>query len=307
MHELDESLDPPIDPRDVDTTSTRRTSAEFERRWSALSQRYSQIVAIISPPRCSSTAFARVFWEHPQVRYYSHEPFEVTYYDDEGLAAVASKLEAPIDLCEAYKEESTDKILVTKEMPYQVGPEIDRLLDLATLPVIFLMRDPRQNIESRIRKKIEGGESPHYPTVESGWRLLQEQVQRAQARGIPHMLVDAADFRAAPALVFAAVFDRLGLPFTPDLLTWRPCEHIQLDNLDGRHDHLYRRVLASAGILPCQPIPPLGDFPIEHGVRDHVARCLEIYQALRRSPARIQRPASPQARAGDAALIASST
>ncbi len=176
-------------------------------------------------------------------------------------------------------------------MPYQVGPELDRLLDLATLPVIFLLRDPRQNIESRIRKKIEGGESPHYPTVESGWRLLHDQVQRARDRGIPHMLVDAADFRADPASVFAAVFERLGLPFTPQLLEWRPCEHIRLDNLDGRHDHLYRRVLASAGILPCQPIPPLSDFPVENGVREHVARCLEIYHALRRSPARIRRPA----------------
>ncbi len=261
----------------------------FDRCCATLSRRHQQIVVIISPPRCSSTAFARVFWEHPKVRYYSHEPFEVTYYDHKGLDAVASKLEAPLDLSATYKGPSDGDFLVIKEMPYQVGAAIDRLLDLATLPVIFLIRDPRQNIESRIRKKIEGGESPRYPMIESGWRLLQSQVERARARGIDHILVDAADFRTAPVRVFGAVFGRLGLGFTPKLLKWRPCEQIQLDNLDGRHSHLYRRVLASSGILPPEPIPSVFDFPAEGGVRDHVTRCLEIYRGLRESPARIRR------------------
>ncbi len=263
-------------------------AVEFDRCRAALHRRHRQVVVIISPPRCSSTAFARVFWEHPWVRYYSHEPFEVTYYDNEGLDAVASKLESPLDLAQVYKEMPKGETLVIKEMPYQVGPEIDRLLDLATVPIIFLMRDPRQNIESRIRMKVEGGESPSYPAIESGWRLLKSQIDRAKERDIKHLLVDAADFRAAPAPVFAAVFDRIGLPFTPELLSWRPCAHLQLDNLGGRHEHLYRRVLASSGILPAESTPALSDFPLADGVRDHVARSLEIYRALRESPARIR-------------------
>ena len=40
--------------------------------------RYSDVIVIVSPPRCRSTALARVFWEHPLVRYYAHEPFEST-------------------------------------------------------------------------------------------------------------------------------------------------------------------------------------------------------------------------------------
>ena len=64
----------------------------------AIRARHSAVYVIVSPPRCGSTAFARVFWEHPSVRYYSHEPFEVTYYRKEGLAEVAAKLAAPLDL-----------------------------------------------------------------------------------------------------------------------------------------------------------------------------------------------------------------
>ena len=79
--------------------------AEVVRRLAGIAARYPEIVVIISPPRCSSTAFARVFWEHPEVRYYCHEPFEVTYYDDAPLADVAAKLEAPIDLAARYKPE----------------------------------------------------------------------------------------------------------------------------------------------------------------------------------------------------------
>ena len=51
-------------------------------------ERYSDIYVIVSPPRCSSTAFARVLWQHPSVGYYSHEPFEVTYFDGAGLDGV---------------------------------------------------------------------------------------------------------------------------------------------------------------------------------------------------------------------------
>jgi len=265
------------------------TSPSFKERCDALRRRHRDIIVIVSPPRCSSTAFARVFWEHPDVRYYSHEPFEVAYYDDEGLAAVADKMEAPIDLGPLYKRTTAGSSLVIKEMPYQVGERIDLLLDLATRPVVFLMRDPRQNIASRIRKKIEGGESPVYPSIESGWRLLKSQLGRARERGIEHILVDAGDFRSAPPAVFARVFAKLGLDFTPSMLDWRPCEHIQLDNLDGRHDHLYRRVLASSGIQPPEEMPTLKEFP-EGTVRDHVARSLEIYRGLRESSVRIHRP-----------------
>ena len=87
-------------------------------------EKYPAIYIIVSPPRCGSTAFARVFWEHPTVRYYSHEPFEVTYSRQQDLSEVAAKLDQPlIDLHQVDPDDKNNqgKSLVIKEMPYQVG------------------------------------------------------------------------------------------------------------------------------------------------------------------------------------------
>jgi hypothetical protein len=256
----------------------------------AIRERHTDIYAIISPPRCSSTAFARVFWEHPAVRYYRHEPFEVTYYEGRDLTDVVAKLEAPLDLNElkATRGDDNARALTIKEMPYQVGERFPLLAALASKPLIFLMRDPRLNIGSRMAKKREVGDDPIFPSVESGWELLREQIEWCRAGSIPHVLVDSTDFRNQPLEVFPQVFEQFGLDFTPAMLEWQPCPEVELDNLGGRHRHLYGAVLESAGIKPDdEAIPPLESFPEEHGWRDHVARCLEIYEGLAESERRI--------------------
>ena len=141
-------------------------------------ERHERIYVIVSPPRCSSTAFARVFWEQPSVRYYYHEPFETTYYQGEGLPEVIAKLDAPLDLTtiKHFAADTSAHALVIKEMPYQVGDNFPLLAALATKPLIFLMRDPRLQIASRREKKLEVGDSPLYPFVESGWDLLEKQI-----------------------------------------------------------------------------------------------------------------------------------
>ena len=260
--------------------------AEFAR----FRDRHERIYVIVSPPRCSSTAFARVLWEQPSVRFYCHEPFEVTYYMGQGLCEVVGKLESPLDLSRIrHLEGSGDaRALVIKEMPYQVGDNFPLLAALATKPLIFLMRDPRRNISSRRKKKLEVGDSPLYPFVESGWELLSAQLEHCRREGIVHLLVDSADFRGQPDAVLPQVLERFGLPYSGECLRWHACEEVELDNLDGQHRHLYGEVLASTGIKPDEaPIPALESFPEEDGVRDHVARCLRIYDELRRAPERV--------------------
>ncbi len=256
----------------------------------AIRARHSAVYVIVSPPRCGSTAFARVFWEHPSVRYYSHEPFEVTYYRKEGLAEVAAKLAAPLDLAaiNPATEGPRGDRLVIKEMPYQVGDRFPLLAGFATEPLVFLLRDPRQNIASRIEKKREVGDSPFFPLVETGWALIAQQIDYCCRQRISYLIVDATDFRNAPASVFPQVFAAFGLDFTPAMLSWPAHHDVDLDNLEGAHRHLYRRVLTSTGIEPAtEGIPPLDVFPTEHGVRDHVAECLEIYHRLCRDARRI--------------------
>ncbi len=253
-------------------------------------ERHGRVYVIVSPPRCSSTAFARVFWEQPSVRYYYHEPFETTYYMGQGLAEVVAKLESPLDLTTIKNVGAAPgaRALVIKEMPYQVGDRFPLLAELAIRPIVFLMRDPRLNISSRRRKKLEVGDSPLYPFVESGWELLAKQIGYCREHGIDHLLVDSADFRGRPQAVFPEIVERFGLSWSSDCLRWQPCPQVELDNLAGKHRHLYGQVLASSGLEPdAATIPPLDSFPEEDGVRDHVARCLEIYRELREAPERV--------------------
>ena len=248
-----------------------------------LQELYPAIHVIVSPPRGSSTAFSRVFWEHPSVRYYCHEPFEVTYYESQGLDAVMEKLLSPLDLA-PIKNHSTNTVgnnLVIKEMPYQVGPHFPILAALAKPPIMFLIRDPRLNIYSRIQKKLEVGDSPYFPLIETGWELINKQIQYCKANQIPYLIADSTDFRNAPAAIFPKIFKQFGLDFTDHMLSWKSCEDVNLDNLEGKHKHLYEKVLSSKGLNPgSEPVPSIDAFPEEHGIRAHVNTCLQIYQAL---------------------------
>lgn len=261
-------------------------------------ERHGEIFVIVSPPRCSSTALARVFWEHPRVRYYCHEPFEVTYYQGESLAQVEAKIDAPLDLerLKCFGGSGAARALVIKEMPYQVGEAFPVLAGLATRPLVFLMRDPRLNIASRMAKKREVGDDPIFPAVESGWELLWSQVEWCRGQELPHLLIDSTDFRNRPLQVLPRLFETCGLVFDAAMLEWRTCPEVELDNLGGRHRHLYGQVLESDGIRSdMMPIPPLESFPAEHGWRDHVSRCLEIYRDLAGRDERIRAPGSVDA------------
>ncbi len=258
---------------------------------------YSDIFAIVSPPRCSSTALARVFWEQPSIRYYCHEPFETTYYDDADLKEVTGKLSRPLDL-DTLKNVHTGsggRALVLKEMPYQAGENFPLLAAIATRPLVFLMRDPRSSIASRMRKKREVGEDPLFPRIESGWELLREQIDWCRREGVAHLLIDSSDFRNQPEEVFPELFAALGLPFEPSMLDWRPCPQVELDNLGGRHRHLYSAVLDSQGLVPDNSeVPAVTSFPAERDWRGHVERCVSIYEELSRSVERVAPAAVPR-------------
>ena len=270
-------------------------SSSPQSKFDSVRDLYDEIYVIVSPPRCSSTAFARVFWEQPSIRYYAHEPFEGTYFMGQDLNYVIDNLRNPLDLrdIKSYSFAGTGSSLVIKEMPYQVGEKFPLLMSLTKKPVIFLTRDPRQNIASRMAKKREVGDDPLFPHVETGWQLIADQIKYCKEQGIPYMIVDAKDFRNQPLIIFKQVFESLGLPFKEDLLRWNSRPEVDIDNLDGDHHHLYQEVLSSKGMHPdTDVIPALNSFPLEKGYRDHVNYCLQIYQRLQVSSARIRVPVS---------------
>lgn len=272
----------------------RALTPTLASRFGEIRDTYSEIYVIVAPPRTSSTALSRAFWEQPSVRYYAHEPFEVLYFQDRPVTEALAKLKKPLDLkgIKRNPEPNLGRALVIKEMPYQVGDYFSHLVSLTAKPVIFLIRDPRLNISSRMKKKIEVGDSPIFPLIETGWELLERQIKHCQANRVPFLVIDSGDFRSQPEAVFRRFFSALGLPFSAEYLRWRTLPGFDLDNLEGDHTHLYTTVLESQGVTPDRdPLPTLDYFPERGGFRDHVIQCQEIYRRIRTLKQRIQAPA----------------
>jgi hypothetical protein len=252
-------------------------------------RKYQEIYVVIAPPRCSSTAFARVFWEHPDINFYCHEPFDQIYYKHASLIDVLKTLDSPLDLEPIKRQASIQHHrLVVKEMTFQVGEYFPVLQSLATQPLVFLIRNPLLSIQSRMQKLQEGGNDPLFPYRESGWGDLLAQVMQCRQLQIPYLIVDSADFRNFPSAILQKVFIRLGLSFAESLLRWQSLTGIALGKLDGEQAHWYQRVLSSTSIEPAnEPVPEITSFPERGNFREHVCECLRTYELLREDPRRI--------------------
>jgi len=234
---------------------------------------FEQIYVILSPPRCSSTALARLFWGHPAVRCYLHEPFERTYFLDGTLDQAIAALERPIELRES------GAALVIKEMTFQVGEHFPILSQLTDRPLVFTIRDPRLSIRSRMDKRRQDGDAPIYPEIESGWHDLARQIERCREDHLPYVLLDSTAFRNSPQIVLSKLFARLGLEFFPELLHWHARENLPIANFGDDQRRWYRRVLESTGIEPAtETIPDVAEFP--RTFQPHVEASLAIYRHL---------------------------
>ena len=284
----------------------RTAFAEFLERFR---EKHEQVYVILGPPRSSSTAFARVFWEHPSIGYYCHEPFDVTYHKKLDLSHVIKAIERPVSL-EAVKNRKhkgkqlavrvgsdhrwvvsiarqpvVSNSLVIKEMTFQIGRNFDLLAAFTNHPLIFVIRDPRLSIASRMRKRMEGGEDYIFPLEESGWNDLDYQIAHCKESNIPYLIVDSADFRTYPRIIFNKVFKKIGLSFSESMLRWQEKQDIELGNLEGAQNHWYKRVLQSTGIEPTnEPVPEVDSFPEANGFRVHLSYCLDKYEMMRRDP-----------------------
>lgn len=270
--------------------STNKIKDISEANFNQLFSRYSNTYLIVSPPRCGSTAFARVFWEHPTIGYYYHEPFDIVYHEKADLGAVADKLQNPITLKLLQNGNGNVEAssLVIKEMTFQVGKYFPLLATWTNRPIVFLIRDPRLNIASRIDKMVETHNCGDFPFIETGWETLVEQIRYCRKQGISHFIIDSTDFRANPTAVFQQLFQQLNLSFSKKMLTWKAYPQMVFGNLGGGQKLWYKKVLHSKGILsPTEIIPNIEEFPIKNGLRSHVRYCLNLYQELLKASERI--------------------
>lgn len=246
-----------------------------------LRERHGEVYVLVGPPRTASTAISRILWNHEAVGWYSHEPFEATWYEGAGMERAAELLDAPEPVA-GLGGRGVGRALVVKEMTFQVGDAFPLLAGLATRPIVFLVRDPRLTIASRMRVLRRSGRPEAFPLRESGWEDLARQLDHVRRAVIPHVVVDSGDLRARPTAVVPSLLARLGLPYAPDLLTWESSGATGLSSVSGANDPFYQRVLGSRGLeAPAETVPDLTTFPSDGGFREHVARCVAQYEALR--------------------------
>lgn len=244
-------------------------------------ERHGEVYAIVAPPRTASTALARILWNHEQIGWYSHEPFEATWYEGAEVARAAELLAQPEPVAELGGR-GAGRALVVKEMTFQVGDAFPLLAGLATRPIVFLIRDPRLCVASRMRVLERSGRPQVFPLRESGWDDLDRQLDHVRREGIDHVIVDSGDLRANPDAVAPPLLARLGLAWTPSLLSWSSSEATGLSSVSGAQDPFYQQVLESRGLEPdTERMPELDEFPAQDGFREHVAACVERYEALR--------------------------
>jgi sulfotransferase family protein len=246
-----------------------------------LRERHGEIYVLLGPPRTASTAVSRILWNHERVGWYSHEPFEATWYQHAPVDSAAALLEAP-ERVSGLGGRGAGRALVIKEMTFQVGDALPLLASLTTRPIVVLIRDPRLTIASRMRV-LRASERPElFPLRESGWEDLVLQLAHMRREGVPHVVLDSSDLRARPETVVPALLAQLGLPYAPELLRWDSSAATGLSSVSGADDPFYHRVLGSTGLeAPAEEPPDLSSFPPDGGFRDHVAACVEQYEAVR--------------------------
>lgn len=250
--------------------------------------RYVPSLVIISPPRSGSTAVARAFWQHPAFRWYAHEPCDSVYHRDGGSAEVVRAIAEGIDTTSVPGPETSGNGIIIKEMTFQAASLLPELIGAATLPILFIVRDPRLSIASRMRQREHGGQSPWFPPAESGWHDLDAALALARDAHVPYVVVEFDRLCADPAAVIRATCRRLGLAFVPEMLSWEPARGISLGQLGPEQRHWYERVLASSRFeRPAGTPPPVDSFPADRGIRAHVAECLDIYRRALGDPGTI--------------------
>jgi hypothetical protein len=246
-----------------------------------LRKQYDDVFIILSPPRCSSTALARVFWECPAVSFYCHEPFDIVYHRHAFDADALRTLEIPIDLKLIKKASCNSRGLLIKEMTFQLGDRFEHITTLTTRPVIFLIRDPRLSIHSRSRLLKKAGLSSHFPLVETGWSHLENDISMCIEQHIPYVIVRSVDLRNHPAACICSLFERLGISSTQPVLNWRSLNEIVLGGISDQQRNWYQRVLSSTCVEPEESISPeIEDFARDPYFADHIAACMQIYDRL---------------------------
>ena len=153
-----------------------------------------------------------------------------------------------------------------KHMPHHMIGTV-AIADLPDHAHAFLIREPERVIASYGEKR--GAAS----FDDLGYARQLAYFEWAMARGPAPVVVDTGAFLADPAAKLALLCERLGIAWTPAMLSWQPGIHAD----DGIWaTHWYDRVAASTGFGP-----PPGHLPALDGDAARLAdECRPYYEAM---------------------------
>lgn len=271
----------------LDHAQTIRASRESDRLAANWPSRFDPVLVVISPPRCGSTVVSRSLWQHPQFRWYVHEPYDRFYHEHDDWQSVRIAISNALE----ETETSFGQGMVIKEMTFQVGSLLPELVRAATLPIVVTLRDPRLSVCSRMRQRQIGGHEASFPCIETGWSDLENALAFLRDHSIAHVIVEVTELRRQPSVLLPALCDRIGLTFTPQMLSWPSAPNLPLGGLDGAQNHWYSRVLTSNGFQPCdEEVPELDTISDSGGMREHIVECLRIYRTALEDPHSLSTP-----------------
>jgi hypothetical protein len=231
-------------------------------------------IAMWSGPRNISTAMMRA-WGNREDTIVIDEPFyayylKVTGIDHPGANEVIATGET--DWCKVVAQltgEITNgtRIFFQKHMTHHLLPEIDREW-LEKVTNCFLIRDPREVINSYIKKREE-------PELEDLGFVQQAEIfdfVRKRTTAIPPV-VDARDVLQNPEGTLRLLCEVVGVEFSKSMLSW-PSGLRDTDGLWAKY--WYGEVVRSTSFQPYHPSP--SEVPTR--LQEIYRQCCEYYQRL---------------------------
>jgi hypothetical protein len=230
-------------------------------------------IAMWSGPRNISTALLRA-WENRDDTVVVDEPLYAHYLAatgrdhpgrDEVIAsqstdwrAVVAHLEAPLP--------PGASISYAKHMAHHLLPSIGREW-LGGFTHAFLIRDPHEMLSSLARVL------PSPTLADTGLEQVEIFESCVADCVADPPVIDARDVLRAPEPMLRTLCERLGVPFTPKMLSW-PAGARDSDGVWARW--WYDAVVASTGFEPYRP--PSSDFPSQ--LTPLLEQCMPYYQRL---------------------------
>lgn len=231
-------------------------------------------IAMWSGPRNISTAMMRawenrpdtVVWDEPLYAYYLSR----TGIDHPGAAEIVQAGETDWRKVVARCTGPVPRgcaIHFQKHMTHHVLPEMDRAW-LAQLRNVFLIRDPREVVDSYARVRS------HVTVDDVGVLQQADLFDHVKAlTGEPPPVLESRDVLKDPQGTLMALCDALGVTFTPRMLTWPPGPRPS-DGIWARY--WYASVERSTGFSRYVPRPlelPGALVPVAEA-------CMEVYERL---------------------------